>query len=258
MSGVSVVVPAYNAASTIRGCLESVRKQTIPDVEILVVDDGSEDETASIAAAVPGVRVMRQGNAGPASARNRGIAAASGEWIAFLDADDEWTDSRKLEKQLACALSHGAALVGASGHGGPDTAVGLRRLLRGNPFVTSTVLAAKAAIVECGGFELGRYYSEDYLLWLRMVARRGKAVLCGTEGSRNLRGREAYDQGGLSGRLLAMEAAELANFRALFREGLLGHGLRGAILLVLASSLSSLKFLRRVAIRCFMRPRDRE
>lgn len=97
---VSVVVPCYNGEEYLRETLESALDQTVPPLEILVVDDGSTDASASIAEAFGDpVRVIRQPNQGESVARNRGIDEARGDWVAFLDADDQWL-ATKLERQL--------------------------------------------------------------------------------------------------------------------------------------------------------------
>lgn len=90
----SVVIPAFNAAATLARAIESVRAQTWPAHEILVVDDGSTDATAEVAAGFDGVRLMRQPNRGVSVARNAGAAAAAGDWLAFLDADDWYAPDR--------------------------------------------------------------------------------------------------------------------------------------------------------------------
>jgi hypothetical protein len=95
---VSVVIPAYNNGAYLREAIASVHRQTFPVYEIIVVDDGSTDDTAALAETL-GAHVIRQANAGPAVARNTGIHAAAGEWIAFLDADDLWME-HKLERQM--------------------------------------------------------------------------------------------------------------------------------------------------------------
>jgi glycosyltransferase involved in cell wall biosynthesis len=105
---VSVVVPAWNAERTLKETLESVAAQTYRNLEILVVDDGSTDGTADIAAdfcaGEPRARLIRTINGGVAAARNHAIVGAAGEWIAPLDADDLWHPT-KVEKQVAAALA---------------------------------------------------------------------------------------------------------------------------------------------------------
>lgn len=91
MNGVSVIIPAYAAAKTIGETLESVLSQTMPALEVIVVDDGSPDSTADVVRGFPGVRLVSQSNSGPGPALNTGVAAASGDVLAFLDADDLWT-----------------------------------------------------------------------------------------------------------------------------------------------------------------------
>ncbi len=101
---VSVVIPAYNAAQFLAAAVESALEQTHRDIEVIIVDDGSRDDTWAIARTASEqdarVRVFRQENRGVAAARNLAIANASGRYIAPLDADDVW-HRRKLELQLA-------------------------------------------------------------------------------------------------------------------------------------------------------------
>ena len=106
---VSVVIPTHNRKRLVPRALESVLAQTRPAEEIIVVDDGSTDGTASaVASRFAGVRCLRQERRGVSAARNRGVASATGHWIAFLDSDDEWLP-HKLERQLA-------ALEASPGH----------------------------------------------------------------------------------------------------------------------------------------------
>jgi glycosyltransferase involved in cell wall biosynthesis len=106
---IAVVIPAWNAERYLAEALASVFAQTLPPAEVVVVDDGSTDRTAAVAADVPGVTVVRQANAGAAAARNRGVVASSAPLIAFLDADDLWLPE-KLARQSA-AIEDGAGLV---------------------------------------------------------------------------------------------------------------------------------------------------
>lgn len=97
---ISVVVPVYNGERFLREALESVAAQTMAVHELIVVDDGSTDASASVALACAGVTLILQANAGPSAARNTGILRASGDAVAFLDADDLWLPE-KLERQVA-------------------------------------------------------------------------------------------------------------------------------------------------------------
>jgi glycosyltransferase involved in cell wall biosynthesis len=112
---VSVIIPAFDAEPFIAETLASATGQTLRDIEIIVVDDVSRDRTAEIvdgiAASDARVRLIRQArNGGPSVARNAGIAAASGTWIALLDADDAYEPDR-LERMIACATRHDADMV---------------------------------------------------------------------------------------------------------------------------------------------------
>src|SRR5438046_2823187 len=109
MASVTVVVPTYNRAALLDATLRAIHAQTVPVDEIIVVDDGSTDDTADVCGRQPKpVRYIRQDNTGlPAFARNRGAAEATADWIAFCDSDDLW-HPRKLEVQLAAIEATGA------------------------------------------------------------------------------------------------------------------------------------------------------
>ncbi len=89
-ASVSVIIPTFNRAALLARCISSLRSSAVPEVEIVVVDDGSTDETPTVARSFEDVVYLQQGNAGPAVARNRGFAASRGRYVAFLDSDDEW------------------------------------------------------------------------------------------------------------------------------------------------------------------------
>lgn len=195
---ISAVIPAYNAASYLGSAVASVHRQSVGVNEIIVVDDGSSDNTAAVAESLgPPVRCLRQDNAGPAAARNRGIRAADGEWIAFLDADDQWT-ADKTRAQLEAAEAHpelaliasDMAEVDAGGavtvpsvlerHGMRERFVALAgrplpralaALLSKNFIPTGTVLVRRAVLDEVGAFDPRIRYGEDLELWARIAAR---------------------------------------------------------------------------------------
>jgi glycosyltransferase involved in cell wall biosynthesis len=110
----SIILPAYNAESFLRQTLDSILAQTYADFEIVLIDDGSRDQTAAIAEGLdPRIRVFRQANAGIANARNRGIAEARGDWIAFMDHDDLWhpqklaAQAQLLQSRPECGIVYG-------------------------------------------------------------------------------------------------------------------------------------------------------
>lgn len=103
---VSVIIPAFNAAHFLPETIASVRHQTRPVHEIIIIDDGSKDDTEQIVGTLgKDIVYIKQNNAGVSAARNRGISEASGEFIALLDADDLWLPN-KIEKQLQVFIDH--------------------------------------------------------------------------------------------------------------------------------------------------------
>ena len=103
MPEVSVIIPVYNGAPFIADAVRTVLDQQEVDLKVIVIDDGSADETPNILAEFADrIHVVRQPNAGHIAARNRAAEMADSEWLAFLDADDQW-DAEKLRKQLDIA-----------------------------------------------------------------------------------------------------------------------------------------------------------
>ena len=179
---VSVIVPAYNTGAHLAGALRSALQQSRPPTEIIVVNDGSTDDTTAVAASfAPQVRLVRQTNAGPASARNHGARLASGEWLAFLDADDEWL-SWRLEVQFAQAERHPDVIMWCgqttsleSEVRSQKSEVQTRKLSLAdfavcNPVATTTVLLRREAFERAGGFDERFRGPEDYELWMRIAA----------------------------------------------------------------------------------------
>lgn len=183
MSKVSVIIPAYNAAAFVARAIDSALHQTEPPLEILVIDDGSSDETAEVVAAYPApVRLLKKANGGPASARNLGARLARGEWLAMLDADDWWAP-RKLECQLALATVPDIGLI----HGPATTSrlnvpseLTFDDLWEQNWIINSSALICRSVFESAGGFNEDRNLisTEDYNLWLHIAAAGWRIVTC--------------------------------------------------------------------------------
>lgn len=190
---VSVVMPAYNIAPYVEQAAKSVLSQSMRDLELLIVNDASTDETAKLANAIAAqdarVRVLtNESNSGVAVTRNRGIAAARGKYIALLDGDDYWYPE-KLEKQLALAEKTGAEIIYCSYDMveerdepwnrpfivPPETSY--KKMLSRNVISSSTVLL-KASALQPSPFGTAKDYSEDFLLWMQLLESGKRAVGC--------------------------------------------------------------------------------
>jgi glycosyltransferase involved in cell wall biosynthesis len=185
---VSVVVPAWNAAAFIEKTLDSVRAQTYKDYEVIVVDDGSTDDTQRVVDAwlarhrVPG-RCIRQENKKIAGARNTGMRAARGRWIALLDHDDLWRPE-KLAVMMAEAQAHpeadllchnedivkDGAVVRTSRNGPAVDGMYERLLLVGNALSPSASVFKRDKALEIGGMREDAQFNtvEDYDFWMRL------------------------------------------------------------------------------------------
>jgi teichuronic acid biosynthesis glycosyltransferase TuaG len=185
---VSVIIPTWNRAHTIRAAVESVLAQTHPVQEVLICDDGSTDDTREVLAAIGDSRVKliegpRAGR--PAIPRNRGIREAKGDWLAFLDSDDSWR-SDKLEKQFAAmkkcntaaACSDAERIIPGKGSAGHylnlrEEQLTLHSILYVNYVICSSALVRADLVRNAGGFpETDQLTAiEDYALWLRVATR---------------------------------------------------------------------------------------
>ena len=185
MPEISVIIPAYNASRTVGAAVDSVLAQTFADLDLIVVDDGSQDDTASVVSERddPRLKLIRTPNGGVAAARNRGLDATDGSYVAFLDADDAWRPT-KLERQHAAIVHRpeiglcfpSARLVDDGLRPfGTDPAVDRADytealLLEGNIVAGggSSVLARTSLVGRAGGFDPQLSQVADWDMWLRM------------------------------------------------------------------------------------------
>lgn len=184
---VSVVIPAYNYAQYLPAAVDSVLAQDYPAREVLVIDDGSTDDTAEkMRKYGERIRYIRQDNAGLSAARNRGIAESRGAFIAFLDADDLW-EPGKLSCAMAIFQGRGKRLgivasrgqkIDAAGNslpvkdlsGGVDREISVTDLLVSNRFSPSSVVVRQECFTQCGDFDRHLRSSEDRDMWIRIAA----------------------------------------------------------------------------------------
>jgi len=175
---VTVVIPCLNAEKTLPAAIESVLFQTVPPIEVLVVDDGSTDRSAAVAAAIdPRVRVLRNPSRGPGAARRLAVSEARGEYIAFVDADDT-VDPTKHEKQLAVledsdphTLVHTGSLARwvdgsrpSYQRQGAEAAVGrcTQVIFERNPVCGASTMLRRSVILELGNYQADLFGTEDF------------------------------------------------------------------------------------------------
>jgi glycosyltransferase involved in cell wall biosynthesis len=182
---VSVILPVRDRAASLGRAIESVFAQTHQEIELIVIDDGSTDDSAAVARGYGAdVTVLSQAAAGPYPARNLGIHHASGDLIAFIDSDDAWRPGR-LAAQLHLLEDRRTGLVfGDARHVGPGargrTCFGVTPPARGdvaahfawgNFVPTVCVLARRSCLLEAGGFPTSHPIAADYLTWFRIALR---------------------------------------------------------------------------------------
>ena len=190
----TVVVPMYNVERFVKRAVESALEQTLTDLEVVVVDDGSTDRSASAVEEIsdPRVRILRQENQGASAARNRGVSASRAEYVAFLDGDDCWLKD-KLAKQVAlldrrddldlvfslCTVVDEASKPFTVPGRVPDGDISYSQLLRDNYIRNgSSVFVRRRALLEAGGFDPSFAACNDYEAWLRVAALRPNNVGC--------------------------------------------------------------------------------
>lgn len=181
---ITVVIPNYNYSAFLPSALESVIRQTYTNWECIVVDDGSKDNSAEVVLSYsqkdPRIRLIRKTNGGLPSTRNEGIKSAKGEYVAFLDADDYWSDG-KLERQVSCIRQTNAEVVFSNSEVFSDTGklseeiFKVRKLdvydfLAGNPIpgCSSSIIVKKSVFDTAGLFDNDLRSSEDLDMLFRI------------------------------------------------------------------------------------------
>lgn len=262
-ASVSVVIPCYKCASVLERATASVFAQTQLPAELILVDDASPDDgatrgriekvTAGARGIIPVRSLLLDRNVGPGGARNAGWSVASGEYVAFLDADDAW-HPRKIEIQYAWMKGH--PICDLSSHNSlewddrdqlatdlsprpPSRRAVLSSMLFKNAILTRTVMLRRSLTER---FANGARFSEDYALWMEMLT--AGRWLEQLDADLAYSFRPAFDAAGQSGRLWEMERSELAIYRGLARSSKIGWPMASA-----AMGFSLLKFVRRLAAR---------
>jgi len=185
MCFVSIIIPTFNRSVLLKRALESIYKQTFLDYEVIVIDDGSTDDTAQMLQVdFPAARYVYQENKGVSSARNKGLNIAKGKWLAFLDSDDEWL-AEKLEKQIAILkitpdakichteeiwVRNGVRVNQMKKHKKTGGWIFLQCL----PLCAmspSSIVIHRSVFDDVGEFDISLPACEDYDLWLRITAK---------------------------------------------------------------------------------------
>lgn len=230
---ISVIIPCYNSRKTIIACIQSVLSQSYRNFEIIIVDDGSEDNTVEVIHEFientkpdKHIQIVSQANAGPSLARNRGVQLSKGEWIAFLDSDDEWHQDKLMIQNQVCEENPDVKLI-ASEHNkvkfGPHVfikEIKFSDMLFRNFFATSGVLI-KSDVMKQFEFDVKQKYSEDFRVWLK-VAAIYKCIYVNQVLTYPIEPVYSRSHNGLSSKLWLMEAGELSNFKYLLKHGYIG------------------------------------
>ena len=254
---VSVIIPCYRCADTIKRALDSVIAQTLPPEEIILIDDFSNDDGVTLAALdqlgqghqKTSIKIVRlDKNSGPGSARNAGWKEASQPYLAFLDADDSW-HLQKLEIQYQWMAAHSDIVL--SGHQSikisenvalpelPESLVARRvnkySLLFSNRFPTRSVMVKREVSYR---FLPEKRYAEDYLLWLTIVFNGQPACFLNSPMAYSFK--EDFGDEGLTGNLWETQLGVLDTYHRVFSAGFIS-----IFMLTLVSGFSFLKYLRR-------------
>lgn len=253
----SIIVPCFNSEKTIIRALESIKKQTFTDYEVIIIDDGSIDLTSNIVNEFSeknqlNYKYIYQENKGPSAARNKGANVAIGNFLAFLDADDEW-HKEKLRIQYDKIIKFDAKFISVNFVYNSFIDFDIKSIktskyyfnsfLFSNKTSTPCTVVSKELFDQVGGFPEKQRYSEDYNLWLKISF---IEPLYKIELPLVKLHKHSYGQTGLSANLYQMEKYELYNYLELYKNNKIN-----ILSLLFYSSISYIKFIRRIILVMF-------
>lgn len=261
---ISVVIPTYNSQNTIIRTLSSVLNQTYKDYEIIIIDDGSTDKTKELIESFLQdkkviYKYIYQKNAGPSVARNNGVQNAIGEYIAFLDSDDEW-HPKKLEMQIQIIKEKNLLFLGST-YTFDDLIdenmekielkkFSFKKLIWSNKFSTPGVIIKRSFFEELGGFDISMKYAEDYDLWLRASLKEDLVLVFEPKLFRLYKA--AYGKTGLSSHMSSMFNGELYLLKKLKQKKYLS-----TLEYVFLNIFVTIKFIRRL-VKIFLKLQDKK
>ncbi len=252
----SVIVPCFNSEKTILRALESIKIQSFSDYEVIVVDDGSIDLTKKFVEEFCNennftYKYIYQNNSGPSVARNNAVKNSSGDFLAFLDADDEWhKDKLKIQHEKLLELNSRFLSVNFIYDNFESldkkykiSKYDFKSFLFSNKTSTPCTVVSKDLFNQVGGFPESQRYSEDYNLWLKIsyIESLYKIQLPLVKLHKH-----SYGQTGLSANLIQMEKYELNNYLELFKNKKIN-----SFYLAFFGSVSVIKFIRRLVLVMF-------
>jgi glycosyltransferase involved in cell wall biosynthesis len=261
MENISVIIPVYNASQTIEQCLDSVLKQTfIANYQIIAINDGSTDSSLDKLQSYVAnhqhsnfrFTIINQKNQGAACARNAGLLAATGDWVAFLDSDDRWLPD-KIQIQIAYLLAHinvdmvagifGVDRIDRLKRMDAENIITIRDQVLKNYFSPPTVLFRRSILDKIGLFNPNMRHSEEGFFFNNMVYH-GKCVLLNQKVAESITNKKRWGECGLSGNLTKMEQGELFNIYQAYKNGYIHLPIY-----LYATCFSIIKFMRRVFLR---------
>lgn len=223
----SIIIPCYNGSKTIKRALSSVEDQTYNEFEIIIVDDGSSDNSKEVIEEFfkdkeLDHKYIYQENGGAASARNKAVANSRGKYLAFLDSDDEWhRDKLKLQLEYIEKLKTNFITTnytyeefGSTGEIKIEE-YDFDQFLISNRTSTPCVIVSRELFDRVGGFNETQRYSEDYYLWLNIVHKEKMYKIVNPLVRLH---KQAYGESGLSADLWEMEKGELSNYKYLYKK----------------------------------------